>query len=636
MLFRSAYCPYNSNYVICCGKEYSYDACVYPLVNKGRCGNKYKCECDSSQYKYTDHECKTVKGHAGEGYQNSYASGASCMQTGYDSKSGKITTEIKYSSCQCDRGIYPKDPKNCDKNSERNGPCSTKYSNSSATELYYKYCECNTQDYPKTDASCYPLKGDATNETCFDTIMRYKSCASCDEFPARSLDHVAYSGNPANAVVGVDYTICPRDQSGSTYMKILRCNEPGYKVNHDGSACEPKSCKEAVMDFLKTNSSYALFDGNKLIDGEGRTVTSGRTAIIAGDMSIGSASCSSSTTTERRCNSCSCVNSSSGRLCQWYDSGACDSISCGGYTYKCCTSSSDVTTGTRTNHGGLKCLPAYTYYSARYLMERISSTSDVGKGLRVACQNVPTLTYTSSVFPYLSDNSSASPLNLYGINLKFTTDTTVKRSLNVYNANVNLGGRTVFFQGKTKFLRESSKANSENTKISNGNIKASIGSYYSDQYAYDVSALYFWNIPIEIKMNNDQEFKANTMCTLSQNNDFRGGKYFVKYAYIGANCHDGWIRGAVLRIRDGAKWYMYLIANNQTYSYQVQMRDGAHFCADPNSQILFKSGEVVMQGSNGNFVGCRIYHDKDRTLSNGNWDPSDYTSWSNRNGCGLW
>ncbi len=195
----SAYCPYNSNYVICCGKEYSYDACVYPLVNKGRCGNKYKCECDSSQYKYTDRECKTVKGHAGEGYQNSYASGASCMQTGYDSKSGKITTEIKYSSCQCDRGIYPKDPKNCDKNSERNGPCSTKYSNSSATELYYKYCECNTQVYPKTDASCYPLKGDATNETCFDTIMRYKSCASCDEFPARSLDHVAYSGNPAKS-----------------------------------------------------------------------------------------------------------------------------------------------------------------------------------------------------------------------------------------------------------------------------------------------------------------------------------------------------------------------------------------------------------------------------------------------------
>ena len=93
----------------CCSKEYVYDApCVYPLVTKGRCGNKYKCECDSSQYKYTDNECKTTKGSAGEGYENSYGSGSFCTQQRYDTDSHGIVSEIRYSSCQCDRGIYPK------------------------------------------------------------------------------------------------------------------------------------------------------------------------------------------------------------------------------------------------------------------------------------------------------------------------------------------------------------------------------------------------------------------------------------------------------------------------------------------------------------------------------------------------
>ena len=47
-----AYCPYNSNYVMCCGREYSYDACVYPLVADGKCGNRFKCRCDSDKYPY--------------------------------------------------------------------------------------------------------------------------------------------------------------------------------------------------------------------------------------------------------------------------------------------------------------------------------------------------------------------------------------------------------------------------------------------------------------------------------------------------------------------------------------------------------------------------------------------------------
>lgn len=54
-----AYCPYNSSYVMCCGKEYIYDSCTYPHIMTGKCGNKYSCSCDPNIYKYTEEQCES-------------------------------------------------------------------------------------------------------------------------------------------------------------------------------------------------------------------------------------------------------------------------------------------------------------------------------------------------------------------------------------------------------------------------------------------------------------------------------------------------------------------------------------------------------------------------------------------------
>lgn len=242
-----------------------YDApCVYPLVTKGRCGNKYKCECDSSQYKYTDNECKTTKGSAGEGYENSYGSGSFCTQQRYDTDSHGIVSEIRYSSCQCDRGIYPKfgsmfpkDPSvesDCDFNAERQGPCSTKYANSNKTETYYKFCRCNTGDYPKTDAGCYPLTGDASEGSCFDTIMHYTDCASCAGYDARNLDHVPYSpGSKAVQCQRMTKAICLTKTAITKFVRMIRPatltlkSESATSLGMSRIPIIPPACRSAVQ-----------------------------------------------------------------------------------------------------------------------------------------------------------------------------------------------------------------------------------------------------------------------------------------------------------------------------------------------------------------------------------------------------
>ena len=110
---------------------------------------------------------------------------------------------------------------------------------------------------------------------------------------------------------------------------------------------------------------------------------------------------------------------------------------------------------------------------------------------------------------------------------------------------------------------------------------------------------------------------------------FRSGSTYVyaRNTIIGAIENYGgagvYRRGAVIRVRDSAKWYM---------SYgNVRMRDGALFCAGYYGKIYFSGTAKGYDRSE--FDGCRIYNDKDRTLSYGDWDPSSYTSWSNRGGC---
>ena len=520
----SAYCPYDSSYVKCCSKEYVYDEpCVYPLITTGRCGNKYKCECDSTQYKFTDAACRTEKGSAGEGYENSYGAGSFCTQQRYDLDSHQIVSEVKFSSCQCDRGIYPKigskvpqeaDFKSdCDSNAEKTGPCSTKYAGNNNTETYYKFCRCNTYYYPKTDAGCYPLTGDAKQDTCFDTIMHYKDCASCAGYNASSLEHVPYSpsgkavrcekddkGNLVNE--DCDYEVCPYDQTGNTYLKIRKCNEPGYKPNADKSACVPISCSEAVEQFITQDSDYGIFDGKNLRDADGNVTTKAKYGIVAGNVWLSSStSCGTPVTTYKyECADGYCA-SNFNSLCMSYNGGY--TLPCGAYanpdlgmggpstgitgpvtgvgttSYFCCTKTRKVATGTSyPNQGYLGCSGATEYYSPAYIVHQEGTSTDGAKAMNVACTNAVSISASS----YLNNSRNNSvKVSTYGVNWTLSGD--VNKPMEIYN------GKIAFSNAKIKAAMqlkcEPGKPNSGNCLATGSNNIAS--DYSSEGYDYNMS-----------------------------------------------------------------------------------------------------------------------------------------------------
>lgn len=634
----SSYCPYNNEYVKCCGKEYAYDApCVYPLVTKGRCGNKYKCECDSSQYKYTDKECKTIKGAAGEGYENSYGSGASCMQKSY--ANGKIVTEIKFSSCQCDRGIYPKlGGKNgdCDNNAEKNGPCSTKYSDSNATELYYKFCRCNSSDYPKTDSGCYPLTGDAKRETCFDTIMHYQSCASCDAYPAKNLDHVAYNayskpvqckydddGKLINS--NCDYDVCPYDQTANTFFKIRKCNEPGYKAKSDGSGCEPIPCKDAVKMYVKEfGSSYGIFDGTNFLDANGQQSRATQ-AIVAGNISVsGAGTISSSTTYTRVCTSMRCA--SPGTFCQAYVESAVGRPSCGWGQYACCVSAYDRP-NTYTTKGELGKSTALTYYSPSYVA---TGSSDGAKAIGVACANTnPTVTITSSAFP----QTSSKTMKFYGLNVKLSaSSTSLRRPLTVVNGTLTVNTLNVY--SALNVEKSSYSANASAAKVSGGNLNFYGGSSFnSSSVDFNINEIFFNNNGGSANPPNwiryPSSFVANKLYTRGGDTNvvLCGGKYQI------VRSEAGWSK---------EKDYnnIWLMCNATYYMYSSRSNNHA-IVANGCGGFRVETGSIIQaqtwSKTNTTWKSCRYKSDQGRATTNGDMNGEcDGTCWCayNNGKCG--
>ena len=638
----TAYCPYNNNYVKCCGKEYVYDApCVYPLVTKGKCGNKYKCECDSSQYKYTDHECKTIKGAAGEGYENSYGSGSFCTQQSYDSNTQKIVSEVRYSSCQCDRGIYPKfgssvpnDPNrksDCDYNAEKQGPCSTKYATGNKTETYYKFCRCNTKDYPETDSGCYPLTGDASQDTCFDTIMHYRECASCGKYPARNLDHVPYS--PGSKVVqcekddkgnlvdpDCDYEVCPYDQTGNTYFKIRKCNEPGYKAKRDGSGCEPIACKDAVKIFVKEcGSSYGIFDGSNFLDANGQQSRASK-AIVAGNISVsGAGTISSNTSYTRVCTSMRCASFST--PCQQYIESTVVRPSCGRGQYACCTSAYNRP-NTTTAKGELGKSTALTYYSPSYAA---TGNSDGAKAIKVACANTnPTITYTGSAFP----TTSTKEMILYGLNLKFSAQSTsLSRPLTIYNGTVTVNTLNVY--SDLALNKSTSKPNATNAKVKGGNLNFYGSSELNtSSYDFEIGDIFFNN-----GTGNSNNRRYNY---IMYPNSFVANKLYTRGGYTNVILYGG----KYYIVRTEAGWskekdynYVYLQGNAVYYMYSSRSNDHV-ISAMGCGAFRVQTGSVVQAQTwartNASWKSCRYGSKQGKHVSsNGNQggDCGEGTCW---------
>ena len=246
----TGYCPYNSEYVMCCGNEYVYDSCVYPHVTVDKCGSKFKCQCDPEKYPYTEEACHTQ-------FKFSNPGGTACTQI--DAGTTSTIKTLYYSACLCERGLYPYSKDDCQTtaNADVNGdPCQDSMGNQ-----YWDSCKCNNPPYKWESVDCeFGGKGKACVQ---GGVYFFKECCSCAAFPAEG-----ERGGKPNDTHATKWTTCDCPRKGR--FRITQC-EAGWQPNKDGSACERISCENAVKLFFsketnkKTYASYGVFTGSKLV-----------------------------------------------------------------------------------------------------------------------------------------------------------------------------------------------------------------------------------------------------------------------------------------------------------------------------------------------------------------------------------
>ena len=96
-------CPYDASFVKCCGAEYAYQACVFPLenVSKGngvdKCGSLYKCQCNE--------EYKTPAEWGDSASSACQPGGGVCILS--------TDTTVRYNKCICDVNYFPYEGTEC-------------------------------------------------------------------------------------------------------------------------------------------------------------------------------------------------------------------------------------------------------------------------------------------------------------------------------------------------------------------------------------------------------------------------------------------------------------------------------------------------------------------------------------------
>ena len=254
--YIAGYCPYNNNYVMCCGREYSYDACVYPLVADGKCGNRFKCRCDSDKYPYKQQSATVCKNTVtGQNYDNSIASGASCVYTGF--ANGQTSINAYFTECLCDRGLYPKTEEECSKDGSS---VSNKSCVDSNGNTYYTACICG--DEFKVIASECKYGININEPMCQQgDVLKAKKCCDCNinTYPYGDIEDVEGSSSPV-----ASYASCEKEKGctrGSRY-RATSCKK-GYKVV--SGKCVPKECDEILTDYIKDNGikDYVLYETGK-------------------------------------------------------------------------------------------------------------------------------------------------------------------------------------------------------------------------------------------------------------------------------------------------------------------------------------------------------------------------------------
>jgi len=399
------YCPYDSNYVKCCSLDYQYDSCVYPMVQAGKCGNKYKCVCDSSKYKYTAESCRS-------NFANSNASGASCAQVEYNASAHTTSTKIFFTDCSCNEALYPYKPEDCKDGTAPTGDVCYSVNVNGVRAVRYSACLCNRDVYQYSTNYCdNPSSdrwgGDDSRKCIQGGVTYFANCLTCgSSYPNTNKDNVSgvacrylsdvkrtgeaidssrivtiegtqYYKPYASATCG--YVECPY---GPRY-KALNCKF-GYEVKN--GVCTLMACRKIINLFTEKYPNYVLIDNL-----DPRHPSSAPNVVVASDE----------------------IKSNGSRVVTKIPLG--DSCSF---------------------NRGLRCSAAMKYISASKLAQSSVATGELGDAMKLACTEDATLEMSGSYFPYDSAGREGR-LTFEGINLKFTSNTVkVSRDLDVIDGDI--------------------------------------------------------------------------------------------------------------------------------------------------------------------------------------------------------
>ncbi len=310
-------CPYNAKWRMCCGADYTYQQCGAGLISKGVCGGKHKCECDTSLFPYKQLNATTCSKYNGlSKYENSLASGASCVYSSLES--GTLSMMSRFEKCMCDRGLYPKPASECEEGGAAGAgiKCTDSDGNN-----FYQTCECNYSKYPILATTCE--FGTYTSDTlCQEGALFYApKCCEC------TLAEYPYRSSPDTSKVKEWVSCKSREHctGGGAVFRATKCQK-GYKLS--GGECVPVSCDEAVQIYLGDNVSndgYAVlkYDGaykavKTTSDGEDHyswqkvNDAKARTYIVTGNITVSSEATTTCANSVNKCKKFYCTAESYG------------------------------------------------------------------------------------------------------------------------------------------------------------------------------------------------------------------------------------------------------------------------------------------------------------------------------------
>lgn len=485
-------CPYDNKYVLCCGAEYT-DRCDNTNIIVDRCGTLQKCGC-AEEFNYFEDGDNCLKYNPrGTVYSNSrgdYDSGICYLKEG----TGETTTiTALYKACLCNLVVYPRSETYCANKNMIGGGNICVDSNG---DEHYSKCVCPS-NFGTLKTSCsYGVENDAATCTDEDGFTYVQSCCTCDPnvYPYENLADVQR--------VALTYSKCPSTCSGG-WLQRYKADTCKAGYTKSGGECVPQGCTDAIKAYLKENpakaSQYGLLTSSGVVDGNGNP-SEALTAIVGDDVTITTASTNGSySNTTTYCTKRQCKNSSNNIRPEYTDAPDCFCNNCGvwqydpyygfngGYygsgwnnsdgwhftplgTVECeklmdrssnerygcdkngygssaqemtaeCVATRDETQTYNTESKGLANSRALTYISGKDFAA--GETGLAASSVQQSCSATPTIRYTAAQFPATNDKESSSALTFNGVNLNFSSTTTITRNVTINNASLNANNLTV-------------------------------------------------------------------------------------------------------------------------------------------------------------------------------------------------